>query len=187
MAVDAPWWFTDPARAAYPSDTLTGHRGEAYRWELLTFNDTPAGTLDRVTDGTLDWKIGNTIKGGGSMTWHRPDGTDLTQYRIQPWYSLVGQNGLTVAEWPLGVFIPATPSEDWDDTGVTVRVDLYDKLLILEEDAIEQTYTVQAGTLATDAVRAVIVSPRSPLWRPPVASSRRSPAEPTSTSCCTSC
>lgn len=162
MANDAPVWFIDPDTVAYPTeDPLVEHRGESYRWDLLTLTGAPAGTLDGVTDGSLDWSTGNTIKGGGSMTWQRAtDQTsfDFTQYMIQPWYSIIGQGGLEVASWPLGVFIPATPSDDWQDTGAAAKIDLYDKLLILEEDKATSSVGLGKGLVATDVVRTFITS-----------------------------
>jgi len=149
-------WLTDavPVDWGTEEDPLLGHREESWRWEVLTLEEAPAGTLDGVQAGTLDFSIFNTIKGGGSLTFAGEEEPNWARIMLQPWYSLHTRQG--PIEWPLGVFIPAAPPGTYTDAGKTVDVELYDKLLILDQDKMERTYTVPAGTPVADHIRAMI-------------------------------
>jgi len=134
---------------------LTGHREESFRVDVLTLRDAKVTELDGVEGGAFDYSIYRTIRSGGSLTVTTEAPPDWLRVRLRPWY-IARQGDLTV-EWPLGTFIPATPDADHADDGQTYAVDLYDKLLVLDEDAVENTYTLDAGTVVTDAVRALIL------------------------------
>lgn len=144
---------------AYPiggRDPLLDHRDEAWQWDVLTLAEAPAGTLDGVEAGTLEFNVNSTIRGGGSLTWSGTDEPDWSKILLQPWYVL--RTADMEIRWPRGVFIPAAPVDQHTDTGKTVEVELYDKLLILDQDKVEQTYTVAKGANVVSAIRAVISS-----------------------------
>ncbi|NUT06628.1 MAG: hypothetical protein HOV76_24440, partial [Hamadaea sp.] len=57
---------------------------------------------------------------------------------------------------PNGVYLPAAPATDYDDGRASRDVELQSLLTVLEEDQVEQTYALAAGTVVTTAVRSLI-------------------------------
>jgi len=56
-------------------------------------------------------------------------------------------------EWPLGVFLLATPKRTLGDDNVVRReVTAYDQLLVLTDDKVVDRYSIAAGTKYTDAI-----------------------------------
>lgn len=158
----APIWFTaaaDPTVSPF-RDPLAGHREESVRWDVLSLDDVPMGTLDGVEASTLEQSIYNTIRGGGSLQWARKNADaavpDWARIRLQLWYTAITLDG--TATWPLGVFIPAAPTAGWDDDGMAAQIELYDKLLVLDQDSVEKTYTLAQGKQVTAAVKQLITS-----------------------------
>ncbi|NUP03544.1 MAG: hypothetical protein HOW59_37040 [Nonomuraea sp.] len=154
------WVATDPNRTLVSSvDPLVVSRAESWRWDILTIDDAPTATLDGVSGASLNFTAGAAMRGGGSLSWAPMPGQarpDWPRIRLQPWYrldTLVGS-----MEWPLGVFLPVTPTEKWTDEGVQIDVDLYDKTLVLDQDHTTQTTGVQKGSNVTDAVRSIITA-----------------------------
>ena len=140
------------------SDVFAGPRVEKWLWQVLDVNDNPLGYyLDGVESAQLTFSIFNTIRGSGSMTWSSSDATgpDWTSIRLQPWYIATFPDGTSQA-WPLGVFLPAAPKASWSDTGQRRQIELYDKLLTLDNNHFATAYQVGAGTKVTDAVIAVL-------------------------------
>lgn len=136
---------------------LTGHRREAFRWDVLdAVTEAFLFHLDGVDPmrGEFEFSIFNTIKGGGSFTYVGKEKIDWDHVLIQPWYSLEGPLGST--SWPLGVFIPSTPGVAYSGTGTEVNVELYDQLLTLSEDKINGTYSIPAGAIVTDVIQGLI-------------------------------
>lgn len=151
-------WLGD-STPVYPiggGDPLLGHRDEVWRWDVLTLAEAPGGTLDGVEDATLEFNVNATIRGGGNLTWSGVEEPDWSKILLQPWYVLNTPEG--PIGWPRGVFIPAAPVDAHTDTGKTVDVELYDKLLILDQDKVDKTYTVAEGTNVVTAIIVVIES-----------------------------
>lgn len=149
-------WLGD-STPAYPvkrRDPMVDHRQESWRWDILTLDEAPAGTLDGVTDGSLEFNINNTIRGGGSLEWAGQEEPDWSRIMLQPWFVL--KTAEVEIAWPRGVFIPAAPVQEHTDEGVSVNVELYDKLLILDQDKVDRTYTVKAGANVVDTIRSII-------------------------------
>jgi hypothetical protein len=60
-------------------------------------------------------------------------------------------------EWPLGVFLLATPERTVDDDDVVMReVDAYDQLLVLQQDKVADRYSIPAGTVYTTAIATLV-------------------------------
>lgn len=151
-------WLGD-STPVYPiggGDPLLGHRNEKWRWDILTLTEAPGGQLDGVEDGTLEFNVNNTIRGGGNLTWSGKEEPEWSKILLQPWYILQTKEG--EIGWPRGVFIPAAPVDSHTDTGKTVDVELYDKLLILDQDKVDKTYTVTKGTHVVTAIRILLAS-----------------------------
>ena len=135
------------------ADPLTGTRSESWSVELLNNDDIPVTKLIGVTGGQFDFNVNAEIRGGGALEYHGPR-IDWNQHRVQPWYR--SEAGGRVAEWPLGVFIVATPSTQYEDTGEDVTLELYDKTQILVDDQMVTSYQVQAGSNLIDEVRSIL-------------------------------
>lgn len=127
-----------------------------WRWALLTKDEQPVGVLDGVKSGRLEFSIYNTVRGGGSFQWAGLAPLDWGQFRVQPWY--VADTVAGHIEWPLGVFLMNGPSQQHEDATINVSVDLYDKLLVLDQVKVTSTYTVAAGTVVTTALRTLLAA-----------------------------
>ena len=161
-------WVTDRPGTVQAGDPLTGPRVTSFWWEVLDQSDQPTGVVldgvDRVVGG---WQIGGGATGGrvdynrdaeirssGSLSWAGLTPCDWTAFRLKPWITLAFPNGER-AEWPLGVFLPSTPTTRWGESGATADVDLYDKLVVLRDRKIT-SFALDAGTVVTDMVRLLI-------------------------------
>lgn len=143
------------SRRFRPADPLTGHRTESWRVDLLNQRDVVVTQLLGVTGGEFTFNVNATIRGSGSIEYGGIP-VDWNQYRLQPWYR--AEAGGQVVEWPLGVFLVATPSTEYYDGGKTVSLEMYDKTKILEDDQIPASYQVPAGTNVITAVLAVLAA-----------------------------
>jgi hypothetical protein len=73
--------------------------------------------------------------------------------RIRPVLMIEG-----VKDETLGVFIPAAPTEQWDENAGQQEVELLDRTSALAQDYVEHTYTVSKDTNVIAAVRKLIRS-----------------------------
>ena len=133
--------------------SLTGARNHDYRYEVLTSGELVIGEIETVLGGTLSASIYNTIRSGGKLDMDETD-IDWLSERIRITYVLHEATG--DVEYPLGVYLPATPVRNADGATVSMSVEVYDKLQILADVKVAETYTIGAGTVATDAIRDII-------------------------------
>ena len=131
-------------------DTLDGPRVESYWVERLDRADRRISLITTVKGGSVEQNWDAPIKGGASITLHQPD-IDVMKDRIRPW---VRVNDLS---WPLGVYLPSSPSESYDDDGLTWTFECLDKLSILDDDKITTAWGYDTGTVVTEAVLDVIL------------------------------
>ena len=61
-------------------------------------------------------------------------------------------------EIPLGVYLIAAAPEEWSDTGRVLNLELLDRATVLDQDAVETSYTVDTATPILSAVAAVVAS-----------------------------
>lgn len=151
-------------------DVLYGDRVTSYRWEVLHHNtttgvDTLAGTLDGVVEPSaqLSWSLYNAVKGTGSLKVNdlpaaksgllRIGDVALAAARIRPVLVIDG-----LPEIPLGVYLFSAAPEDWSGAGRVYGLELLDRCTVLDQDEIEVSYTVAAGTVILSAVASVIAS-----------------------------
>ena len=128
-------------------------RRERYRVDLLTNRDGTIGSLDGVSEVSLSFdgdENGVLTSTGSLMLDDRGQGVDWLNARCQPWANVNG------VEWPLGVYIMSAPERQHEATGRSWAVTLKDKLSILDEDLLGETYALDAGTNIVDAVRQLI-------------------------------
>lgn len=148
---------TTPANPVRPIDPFTTHRKESWRWAVMSNTESPMGDLDGAGAASLEFNVNSTIRSGGNLDWSgRGTMPEWLKIRLQPWYTLRTTTG--DISWPLGVFIPAAPKVNYTSGGYTIGLELYDKLLILEQDTAENTFTVPAGANVTDTIRGIIAA-----------------------------
>jgi hypothetical protein len=157
-----------PLRSLTTGEILYGSRVTSYRWEVLTHSagvDTLTGYLDGVVGGSasLSEQLYAAVKGSGNLKvadlgkaqpgFMRVRDLVLTSARLRPVLVVEG-----LPEIPLGVFLIAAAPEEWSDTGRILSLELLDRATVLDQDSVEATYTVDAGTGILAAVATVISS-----------------------------
>lgn len=128
---------------------------EEWVWEILDLDDNYIGTLDGVSTGKVTLNVNSTIRGGGSLSWAGTTLPSWSDIRLRPRYTATLVDG-TKLDWPRGVFLPSSSPVKWSGDLASVDVELFDKLLVLEEDQIDSTFSLAAGTLVTTAIRSII-------------------------------
>jgi len=132
---------------------LTTHRVESWRVDLLTSKDSVLKALDGVTGGRVDQDVNSVIRGGGTLELDdMGQGIDWLSNRIQVWWQVGAQS------WPLGVFLLASPVSSYYDGGRHWSVEMLDKLVVLDQDKVDGSYSVAAGSVVTSVVKALIES-----------------------------
>lgn len=140
------------------ADPLRGHRhDQRVVADVLDMDDRMVGPLEGVTGGSLSESVHTEIRASGSLSVVDPARFDWHRIRVGLRYEFRDETG-TLHEYPLGVFLPTTPTTTHSDTGATADVDLYDKLTLLAEDQPAETWSVDAGTTIVDAVTEVLHS-----------------------------
>lgn len=149
-------------------DILYGDRVTSYRWEVLTHSggtDHLRGVLDGVVEGSasLSWSLYSAVKGSGGIKVTdletARDGliaikdVALESVRLRPVCIIDG-----LPEIPLGVYLVSAAPEEWTGSGRTLGIDLHDRATVLDQDQVDQSYTVDAATPILAAVAAVIAS-----------------------------
>lgn len=155
-----------PIKVLSTSDVLYGDRVTSYRWEVLEHSngiDHLVGVLDGVSDGSFTWNNNAAVKGGGKV-----EVTDLQvaeagkmrigelrleSVRLRPVCVIEG-----LPENPLGVFLVATATEDWDNTGRVWTLSLLDKATVPDQDKVEESYAVAAGVNVMQEIRSILAS-----------------------------
>ncbi len=135
---------------------LISSRVEGFRYELIDKNDNKLGDISTVQNCSTTGSIYNTIRTGGKLRLMESEIRDINFFsdRVRPVYRLKTPKGWL--EWPLGVFLLASPSKTTDGKFVERGIEIYDKLLVLAQDKLDKSYTVETAVVATDAIRTVI-------------------------------
>lgn len=160
------------ARNGYTRDQMVGalhaaKRRVAFRYELLDSDDQHRRWLaQHVQRGEVTHNSLATIHRTCRITMREPSDIDWARDRIRPWMRLrmpdiardtAHDTTQEPVDWPLGVFLPSTPTRAVDEHGRQLRdVEGYDKVQILEDHAIENSWHVAAGTNVIAAVKAVL-------------------------------
>jgi hypothetical protein len=125
---------------------------ESFLYELLDPFDNVLGRLDGVrSGGSLDWSTGADVRCSGSIPYHG-EIFIREERRVRVCHI---QDELTT---PLITALVRIPDSDFDNTGMSGQLDLFDKTLILLEDNFGTSYAVAAGTNVISAVVAIIAS-----------------------------
>ena len=130
-------------------DDFRVFEGDATQSEYTT--ESTVSKLDGVTGARVEHNVNAQIRGGLSLSM-RDTGQDIdwASVRFRPW---VRVNDLT---WPLGVFLPASPSLSHDEYGRAWEVPCLDKTSILDQDVVTTSYSVPVGTVVTERVDEII-------------------------------
>ncbi|QKY80319.1 minor tail protein [Microbacterium phage Mercedes] len=157
-----------PVRSVSTQEVLYGDRVTSYRWEVLEHSngvDQLVGTLDGVADGRLTWTQNAAVKGGG-----KAEVVDLAASDTAPGMLRIGNLKLESArlrpvcvvqglpENPLGVFLVSAAKEEWEATGRVWQLELLDKCTVPQQDQVDQSYAVAAGTLILQQVKIILAS-----------------------------
>lgn len=135
---------------------LANHRfDEEWTWDVLDINDNLVERFDGVTGGSIKKNVNATIRSGGSLSWSGTVIPDWLSMRLRPTYRATLVDGTRV-EWAFGVFIPAAGKAGWRGSKAHVPVELYDKLLVLDEDKVDATFSLPAGSVIVTEIRSLI-------------------------------
>lgn len=142
-----------------PEDPLrAGHRVEDFWVEVVDRQGQSLGRLDGVVGGQIDENVEAIIAGGGFLEVDDLDqDIDWLNARLQPWWEVEGYGA-----WPLGVFLASVPERNSRDGLGAWYVDLSDKTQVLLEDEVPESFSLPAGAVVTDEVKAVILSTGEP-------------------------
>lgn len=155
-----------PSYTRTVDDVLYGDRITTYRWEVLAHSngiDQLVGVLDGVSKGSLKWIQNAAVKGSGkaevvdldeaSPGMMRIGQLQLESVRLRPVQIIEG-----LPENPLGVYLVSNADEEWEDTGRVYALELLDRCTVLAQDAVDQSYSVPAGALIFQTIKAIIAS-----------------------------
>jgi hypothetical protein len=155
-----------PVKSVSAQDILYGDRVTTYRWEVLEHvdgHDILVGILDGVIDGTLTWVQNAAVKGGGKVEvvdletaqagMMRIAELSLESVRLRPVLVVQG-----LPENPLGVFLVSAATEQWESTGRVWSLELLDRTTVPQQDAVEESFAVAAGTLILAQVGTILAS-----------------------------
>lgn len=129
-----------------------------YRFELCSRTGVFLGTLSSVVGGELTKNAFRAIRTGGTieLSENTSSEIDFLNDRIKIFYCL-WVDGEWV-EWPLGEFLLASPTRKKSGVMKNRSIEVYDKILILQQDCRDDTFVVPAGTVVTTVVKDVIES-----------------------------
>lgn len=133
---------------------------EWFTYDLLDAQDRTLGALDGVLGGDLTASTSATVKVSGSLDWVKTRDIDWLTHRVRVFHEMPEPTpwGRRVVRKPLITALVRVPGRDYDDTGETSQLDLYDKLVIPQNDTFGTTYAVPAGVNIIDQVAVVLTS-----------------------------
>jgi hypothetical protein len=156
-----------PVKNLSTEDILYGDRVTSYRWEIIGHAsngvDSFVGNMDGVSDGSIKWTLNAQVKGGGSVSvvdideaapgLIRIGDLSLPSLRLRPVCSIEG-----LPDIYLGIFLVTNAKEEWDDTGRVWDLELLDKCTVPQQDSVDQSYAVAAGTLILKQVQTILAT-----------------------------
>ena len=119
--------------------------------DVLSEDESFLYRLDGVVSGKITCSTDARIKRGGQLSIVAKEPIDWWgRNRLRVMAEVNGQ------KWPLGVFIPSSPKQDHTASGVEFSVDINDKLLILDDDKLPMSLTIEPGVTLVDVVIGMI-------------------------------
>lgn len=158
-----------PVQDVTTQQVLYGARATSHRYELLEHSpvtglDSLVGFLDGVTEaGSLNWVSGTRVKKSGNLTVTdlaaaapglvRIGDVNIVTTRIRPVLLIEG-----LPEMPLSVYVVTASPEKWAATGRSFALELHDKSTVLDQDAVDKTFTAGTTTAILAIVKSVVES-----------------------------
>lgn len=157
QALDPGGIYTD----AEVVDALSGRYGTrtmSFRYDRLS----SAGTYIEPCDWVVAGSVGNNaladIKRTATFTILDRGTINYLSDRVKPWARLHMPDG-GIVEWPLGVFLLASPARGLEPVGIVKReVEAYDQLLVFQQDKVTDRYSIAAAVVYTTAIATLIAS-----------------------------
>lgn len=138
----------------------SGTRSLTFRHDRLDSGNKYLGPIRSMTAAEVSNASLASIKRTAKFTLLDSEGINYGSDRIRPWARLAmpADSRVGYVEWPLGVFVLASPVREYDPVTGDVRrvVDAYDQALILQQDQISDRYSIAAGTLYTNAIATLV-------------------------------
>jgi hypothetical protein len=150
-------------------DILYGSRTTTIEYELYSHDpatgvDSLIGLLDGVQpDGELDWDAGESVKKAGTINVAdvevanpgtiRVADVDLLTTRVRPVRKIVGLPAV-----PLSMYEITAGPVSWSDAGRVFALELHDKSTVLDQDAVDETFTAGTDVPILSIVQQVIES-----------------------------
>lgn len=124
-------------------DRINGPR-ITHSWvDLLDRDDNRIGRLDGVTGWQVQQRLAADVRGGMTLSLDDNGGAiDWLNVRFQPW------KAVNDVSWPLGVYVPRTPVDQWSAAGRSFDVTCLDKTSLLR-DPLPGAFVVRSGTPIT--------------------------------------
>ena len=159
-----------PVQDQSTRDILYGARSTSFRYELLEHDpatgvDSVIGFLDGVSDddASIRWTSGTEVKKEASLSvvdlaaaasgLIRFAEVNSVTVRIRPVMVIEG-----LPEIPLGVYVVSLAPELWAGTGRAFSLELLEKTTVLEQDAVDETFTATTGASVLSIVQEVVES-----------------------------
>lgn len=143
-----------PVRVLSPAEVLAGNRVTRFRFDLFSRTEAALGNLDGVQKGNVDFTASASVHSGGALeVVDIGQSVDWLNDRVRPVVIIEG-----LSEIPLGMYVFSEAPQEWGDTGRVWPVKLLDKTSILDQDKVDATYALAAGTVITTTVIALIAS-----------------------------
>ncbi|MEZ5110928.1 MAG: hypothetical protein R2732_05435 [Microbacteriaceae bacterium] len=124
------------------------------RWSFLLLDsaDRPLRPLDGVTGGSAEIVAQSVLGGSGNLTLDDREPIDWMSHRVQ----VTCTDG--AVSWPVGTYLLTSPKNLHTSFGRSFDVGLLTKLNIIQEDTVEDRFSVLTGTPIIDTVVTLIRS-----------------------------
>lgn len=129
----------------------------APRWEftLLDEADRVIRPLTTVTGGSLEVNANTRLKYSGSLTLADAEGIDFMRHRVKITYN----PGIPqLPSLDMAVMLLSSPKQRHTAKGTRWEVGLLSKLVLVDEDCVEESYSLPAEANIIDEARALLLS-----------------------------
>jgi len=124
------------------------------RWQFLLLDsaDRPLRTLDGVTGGSAEIVAQDQLGGSAKLTLDQRGDIDWMSNRVQA----ICHDG--DSSWAVGTYLFASPDANHTAFGLTFDVGLLTKMNVIQEDTVEERFSVPAGAAVIPTVVSLIQS-----------------------------
>lgn len=133
---------------------LKSNRSITYKSQLLDNNNVPLG--DITASGTINFSANCEIMRIANLEVKEYKDIDFINNRIKTY--MVVNTPLGKVEYPLGVFLIASPDRETNGMSITRNLECYDYAQILKEDKFTNRYMIAKGQLYTNAINTLLES-----------------------------